>query len=220
MTSPTPAQAPPPPSLSKLARTTAIALFVAGALLVTVILPAEYAVDPLGTGRWLGLTDIASPGVVPAELPTAGGALMVPTLNGPLGVYPAEFKFDVFEIALAPYEYVEYKYRLEKDAAMLYSWTATGPLRHDMHGERAAGTGEGPAEQSFDKQDRRHASGTLVAPFAGVHGWYWENPGADTITIRLTSAGYYTSAVEIRSDRTRHTRTLRTIDTLHKGDGR
>ena len=208
------------PSLSKLARTTAIALVVAAVILVTIVLPAEYGVDPTGAGRALGLTAIASPAVAVVEPGTSSDAALAPKQNGPLGVYGAAFKFDVFEIELAPYEYVEYKYRLEKDATMLYSWSATGPLKHDLHGERAAGAGDGPAEQSFDKEDRRQASGTLTAPFAGIHGWYWENPGAEPITIRLTSAGYYTSAVEIRSDRTRHTRTLRTIDTLHKGDGK
>lgn len=212
-------QAPVAPSLSKLGRTTAIALAVAAVILVTVVLPAEYGVDPTGTGRVLGLTAIASPPVVPVELLSPADAL-APTQKGPLGIYPAAFKFDVYEIALAPYEYVEYKYRLEKGATMLYAWTASGPLRHDQHGERAAGAGDGPAEESFDKEDRRQANGTLTAPFAGIHGWYWENPSAETITIRLTSAGYYTSAVEIRSDRTRQTRTLRTIDTLHKGDGK
>jgi hypothetical protein len=120
----------------------------------------------------------------------------------------------VFEIALAPYEYVEYKYQLEKGATMLYSWTASAPLLHDFHGERAAGAGEGPAEESFDKQNRRQVNGSLTAPFKGIHGWYWENPGAETITVRLTSAGYYTSAIEIRSDRTRRTHPLRPLVTL------
>lgn len=219
MISSTQAPAPVPPSLSRLGRTTAVALVVAAVILVTAVLPAEYGVDPTGTGRVLGLTAIASPPVAPVELVRPADAL-TPTQKGPLGIYPAEFKFDVYEIALAPYEYVEYKYRLEKDATMLYSWSATGPLVHDFHGERAVGAGDAPAEQSFDKEDRRQASGSLTAPFAGIHGWYWENPGAETITIRLTSAGYYTSAVEIRSDRTRQTRTLRTLETLHKGDGK
>ena len=93
---------------------------------------------------------------------------------------------------------------------------------HDMHGERAAGAAEGPAEESFDKQNRRQANGSLTAPFTGIHGWYWENPGAETITVRLTSAGYYTSAVEIRSDRTRRhalPQTARDSDTA-RGDVR
>jgi len=215
MTTPTtPTPSPAVPSIATLAKTTAIALAIAALLLAMFVLPAEYGIDPTGAGRRLGLTAIASPPVTAVEMPAAAGSRLAPTANGPLGVYPAEFKVDVFEIELAPYEYVEYKYQMEKDAAMLYSWTATAPLRHDMHGERAAGAADGPPEQSFDKDDRRQASGSLTAPFAGIHGWYWENPGADTITIRLTSAGYYTSAVEIRSDRSRRTRTLRSLDTL------
>jgi hypothetical protein len=220
MTSTTP-PTPPAPSLSTLARSTALALLVAAVLLVTFVLPAEYGVDPTGIGRGLGLTAIASPPVTAVEAPVTAGGRLAPTPNGPLGVYPAEFKFDVFDIVLAPYEYVEYKYQMERDATLLYSWTATGALRHDMHGERIAGATDGPPEQSFDKQDRRQANGALTAPFAGIHGWYWENPGGEAITIRLTSAGYYTSAVEIRSDRSRRTRTLRSLDTLAAaGDSR
>ena len=56
MTLPTQPATAVAPSVRMLARTTAIALTVAGAILVTVVLPAEYGVDPLGTGRRLGLT--------------------------------------------------------------------------------------------------------------------------------------------------------------------
>ena len=111
MTSSTPLQTPAPPSLATLAKTTVIALVVAAVILVTIVLPAEYAIDPVGTGRWLGLTEIASPTLVPVDIATAKGAALAPVQNGPLGVYPAEFQFDVFEISLAPYEYVEYKYQ-------------------------------------------------------------------------------------------------------------
>ena len=214
MTPPTPSATFAAPSLATLARTTAIAIVVAAVLLVTFVLPAEYGIDPTGVGRRLGLTSIASPPVSAVDAPRAAGDRLAPTPMGPLAVYSAQFKFDVFEIVLAPYEYVEYKYQLEKDATMLYSWTATAALRHDMHGERSAGAADGPREQSFDKEDRRQASGSLTAPFAGIHGWYWENPGGEAITIRLTSAGYYSSAVEIRSDRSRRTRPLQSIDTL------
>ena len=197
-----------------LAKTTAVAVVVAAVILITIVLPAEYAVDPVGTGRWLGLTEIASPTLAPVEIARSDTAPLVPTQNGPVAAYPAEFKFDVVEIALAPYEYVEYKYHLEKGATMLYSWTASAAVVHDLHGERPSVATDGPAEESFDKQDRRQASGSLTAPFGGIHGWYWENPCADPITIRLTSAGYYTTAVEIRSDRTRRTRPLRALDPL------
>lgn len=214
MTTRTELQTPPPPSLSRLAKTTAIALVVAGALLVTIVLPAEYAIDPVGTGRWLGLTEIASPSLMPVEAVSPGGAAVAPIQKGPLGEYPAAFKFDVFEIALAPYDYVEYKYHLELGATMLYSWTSNAPLIHDFHGERADTAKGVPAEESFDKQNRRQASGSFAAPFAGIHGWYWENPGGEPITIRLTSSGFYGSALEIRSDRTRRPRNLIPLDAL------
>ncbi len=215
MTLRTEGQTPTAPSLSTLAKTTVMALIAAGAILVAIVLPAEYAIDLLGTGRWLGLTEIASPRLSPVDVEGAGGAALAPVLNGPLGEYSAEFKLDVFQITLQPYEYVEYKYHLEQSATMLYSWTATAPVIHDFHGERPVGLGDaGPAEESFDKQDRRQARGSFSAPFSGIHGWYWENPGAETITIRLTSAGFYSTAFEIRSDRSRRTRDLRSLDTL------
>ena len=47
---------PEPASPRRLLRSTLIALAVAGLLLVTVVLPAEYGIDPTGAGRVLGLT--------------------------------------------------------------------------------------------------------------------------------------------------------------------
>jgi hypothetical protein len=203
------------PSLSRLVATTAIALVVAGVILITLVLPAEYAIDPLGTGRRLGLTAIAAPPVLAVDMPKQDGAPMVPAQKGPIGEYPRDFKFDVFEVELAPYEYLEYKYQLEKGATMLYSWTASAAVVHDLHAERGRdATDGGPPEESFDKTDRRQSTGTYTAPFSGIHGWYWENPGAAPITIRLTSAGFYTSAVEIRSDRTREAHALLPLESL------
>jgi hypothetical protein len=216
MTSPAETQTAPTPTVRQLARTTVIALMVAAVILVTIVLPAEYAIDPLGMGGRLGLTDIAAPPLreIAADVRPARAALK-PAARGPLGEYPADYKLDVFEITLQPYDYVEYKYHLEQGATMLYSWKASAPLMQDFHGERATRGSDGePEEESFDKQDRRQASGSLVAPFAGIHGWYWENPSGTPITIRLTSAGFFGSAIEIRSDRTRHQRILRTLDVL------
>ncbi len=34
-------------------------------------------------------------------------------------------------------------------------------------------------------------SGSLVAPFDGVHGWYLKNDGARDVVVRLNLAGYY-----------------------------
>src|SRR5436190_6478062 len=54
------------PSKKKIAAATAVALLVAGLLLVTVVLPAEYGIDPLGTGAALRLTDLANATKKPA----------------------------------------------------------------------------------------------------------------------------------------------------------
>jgi hypothetical protein len=214
MTTDTNANGPLAPSLATLGRTTAIALLVASVLLVTTVLPAEYGIDPVGTGRWLGLTAISSPPVAALEVSRTAGAGLKPVQEGRVAAYPASYRYDVYEVTLEPFEFVEYKYQLEQDAAMMFAWTASAPVVQDFHGERAS-PGEGEtAEESYDKQDRRGADGAFTAPFAGIHGWYWENPNADPVTVRLTTSGFYSGAIEIRSDRTRTARTLRGPDTL------
>jgi hypothetical protein len=49
---------PPKPDARKLLRSTLIAAAVALVLLVTVVLPAEYGIDPTRIGRVLGLTQM------------------------------------------------------------------------------------------------------------------------------------------------------------------
>ncbi|MBC7185233.1 MAG: hypothetical protein H5U30_16875 [Marinobacter sp.] len=46
------------PSTAQLVRSTIVAAIVALVLLVTVVMPAEYALDPTGVGRLLGLTEM------------------------------------------------------------------------------------------------------------------------------------------------------------------
>jgi hypothetical protein len=53
-----PGPTPEIPSARRLLRSTLIAALVAAAILVTIVLPAEYGVDPTGIGRILGLTQM------------------------------------------------------------------------------------------------------------------------------------------------------------------
>ena len=46
------------PSTARLVKSTVLALLSAIAILVTVVLPAEYGIDPTGAGRVLGLTEM------------------------------------------------------------------------------------------------------------------------------------------------------------------
>jgi hypothetical protein len=204
------------PSLGKLAKTTAIAMAVAAILLVALVLPAEYGIDPLGTGRRLGVTAIASPPAATEsiEAPTnPEAALMIPVPRGPVGEYPRPFKTDVYEVVLAAREGIEYKYHLEKGAAMFYAWTAVAPVIYDFHGERSGLVSDGgPSSESYDKGTRERASGSFTAPFGGIHGWYWENSGTAPVTVRLTTSGFYNSAVVIHPNGTRRLRDFQPLD--------
>ena len=184
------------PSPRQLLITTIAALAVALVILVTIVLPAEYGVDPLGTGERLGLTAMSRVTVEPITMP-AGEAGLKPMVNGPLNQYGVPFKTDAITFTLGPYDYIEYKYALQEGAQMQFSWKASLPVIHDFHGERESGEAT-----SFDKSNKQEANGALTAPFTGIHGWYWENPGGDTVTVTLKSSGFYASSTEFRSDKT------------------
>jgi hypothetical protein len=147
-----------------------------------------------------------------APVPPPEGDTLAPLQQGAFALYPGEYKFDARELVLGPYEYVEFKYHLAKDATMLFSWTADGDVMHDFHGDPDGAPAD--AAQSYDKQPRRRADGSFTAPFSGIHGWFWENPGGETITVRLTTAGFYTAAHQFRFDGTRQTREVRALDTI------
>jgi hypothetical protein len=203
------------PSLRTLAVASAIAVVVAALVLVTAVLPAEYGIDPLGTGRMFGFTALSQAGAV-IPVPPPQGDTLAPVQQGAFALYPGEYKFDSREFVLGPYEYIEYKYRLAKDATMLFSWTADGDVAHDFHGDPDGAPAN--SEQSYDKQPRRRADGSFTAPFSGIHGWFWENPGGETITVRVTTAGFYTTAHEFHFNGTRQDRTVRTLDSIPLGE--
>jgi hypothetical protein len=177
---------PPAPTRSKLILATLAALLLAGVILVTVVLPAEYDIDPLGTGEMLGLVVLSRP-----------GATDIPVREDGLVALQSSYRNDQREFALGPDEFVEYKYRLEAGRAMLYSWSATNFVRSEMHSE-PDGAPEGTAE-FFEVAERtlfRH--GSYVAPFPGIHGWYWLNETEDTVTVTLHAAGFFDWAAEFR----------------------
>ncbi len=172
------------------------ALLAAGLILVMFILPAEYGVDPLGTGARVGLMQLGITGQQVRAL-TAAAASGVG--QAPI-IVPQDraFKQETVDFTVGPREGIEYKYRLDKGEALLYSWKATGPVSYELHAE-PDGAPRGFA-QSYEKgTGRSDASGTLTAPFPGIHGWFWENSGDKPITVTLTTAGFYNLSHEFRS---------------------
>ena len=174
------------PSAKTLLLATGGALLVGTVIVFGAVLPAEYGVDPLGTGRVLGLLALSQ--------------------VQPITTADDEYRTDVVELELAPTEWVESSYRFEEGAGMVYSWEATGDVSYNFH-SAPDGAPVGYAE-SYDAQVNDRAHGAYTAPFTGTHGWYWENLGTEYITIRLTTAGFYLSAHEGR-DRVAGERPLR-----------
>jgi hypothetical protein len=172
------------------------AILVAGLILVMFILPAEFAVDPLGTGAKLGLLPLGEVGQqVDALNKTAA------TATGQGAIVAAQdkpFQQDSVDFKLAPREGMEYKYRLDKGEALLYAWSATAPVNFEFHAE-PDGAPAGYAQTYEKKAAQMQASGTLTAPFPGIHGWYWENTTDKEVTVTLKSAGFYNLAHEFRN---------------------
>jgi hypothetical protein len=179
----------------RIALAAGAALLVAGVILVAAVMPAEYGVDPLGVGRRLGLmamNDVSRQvEALTADRAAAGASVRT------IAAQDRPYQQETVRFTLAPGGFVEYKYRLGKGEALLYSWTATAPVDVDLHAE-PDGAPRGYAE-SYEKRDRiANAAGTLTAPFSGIHGWYWLNPGSSEVTVTLSSAGFYKISHEFR----------------------
>ena len=173
---------------------TAGALAVAMVVLVTTVLPAEYNIDPLGTGRALGLTALATAGQ--EEAAEGPNAPVNADRPGADARFNGALASDTFTVELRPFEGVEYKYRMEKGASLVYAWTASSPVAFDFHGEP---DGAPPRySESYGKGTGTSATGSFLAPTPGIHGWFWENPGAGRVTVTLKTSGFYTASTEYR----------------------
>jgi hypothetical protein len=170
---------------------TVIALAVALVILFTTVLPAEYGIDPLKTGKVLGLTGLSKA----ADSTTAAGRA-TPVQTGIYTAQPNLYKVDSEDLSLLPGEGVEIKYHMQKGAGMVYAWKATGKVAFEFHGE----PDQKPKPDYFesyeldDKVGQDHSYGSFTAPTTGIHGWFWENKGKTNVQIHLTTAGFYDSA--------------------------
>lgn len=181
----------------RIALATAAAMFVAGVLLVTVVLPAEYGVDPAGTGRLFGLLQIAqAEDAAPVAVATTGSTLE-PTRVGANTAREGVFRRDTKTFQLAPKEGIEYKYTMRKDDSFVYHWEASDAVISEFHGE-PEGSPKGYAE-FYEKAEGRTGNGSFYAPAPGIHGWWWENRSENPVTLTLTTAGFYTGATEFRA---------------------
>jgi hypothetical protein len=203
------------PTSKQLLRSTFIAIVSAAAILVAVVLPAEYNIDPTGIGRALGLSEM---GEIKQQLseeaehdrlmkeqlqqqeqaPAAPANGQQSSLLGEIlsGLFissahaqeaPAA-RSDTMSITLKPGEGAEVKLNMVKGAKVTFSWAVEGGVvNFDMHGD---GGGE---EISYEKgRAVPGAEGVLEAGFDGKHGWFWRNRGKADVTVTLKTEGDYT----------------------------
>jgi hypothetical protein len=174
------------PTLPQLGKATAVALAVAGAILVGAVLPAEYGIDPSGIGARLGLTQLnrgARPAADVTPVASAAGATVAKTEHA--------FRTDQMSVTLQPGEGAEIKAAIRKGEQFVFSWASEGgPVKADMHGEPF---NAGPREFStyWKVAQQESGRGTFTAPFDGIHGWFWRNKGTTPVTIRVQVSGFH-----------------------------
>ncbi len=201
-----PVSTPETPSAGSLLRSTVIALVVAGVLLVTCVLPAEYGTDPTGIGRVLGLTQMGEVKLALAEEAASNAAAeasadSVIAASESSDATPAAAtasdtpalatRLDTTLVTLPPNKGGEIKLVMPNGTRVAYTWAVTGGVvNFDMHGDST----NAPKDWfvSYKKAQGVAAdSGDLVAGFNGNHGWYWRNRGTSDVLIRLITSGAY-----------------------------
>ncbi len=193
------------PTLASLKRAALLAGVAVVAILVTVVLPAERAIDPTGVGRILGLTDM---GEIKRELAEEAerdrllhesgqsSSLLRDMLGLFAGAAQAQEQVwtDVVSFTLEPDASAEIKLVMQAGDVATYAWTAQGGrINFDLHAH-----GDG---QSVDYDRGRGATegaGRIEAGFAGEHGWFWRNRDDAAITVTLQLGGVYSEIVETR----------------------
>lgn len=180
----------------ELLRGTLIAALVAAIVLTVAVLPAEYGIDPTGAGRAMGLTALKTPAAAPAPA-SAGSTVSAPGEARQLTVSsrPATaYRADEMAITLPAGKGLEVKTHLAKGATLIYAWKTGNDekVKHDFHGE-PVNAKEDEFESYILDDQASESRGTLIAPFTGVHGWYWKNETSQPVTIALRASGFYTA---------------------------
>ncbi|MBU2882921.1 hypothetical protein KO525_18205 [Psychrosphaera sp. B3R10] len=168
-------------STPALIKYTLLSFIFAAAVLLIIILPAEYNIDPTGLGEKLGLTVFTQ---------TSTNAINT-NLKQP--VQNATNKPPVtIEVIVPAGRGVEYKFVMTQYQKLNYEWQTNGSLLYfDLHGEPKGDT-TGYFE-SYAIATLETMKGSFTAPFSGSHGWYWKNTTDKPVIVTLIVEGQYIS---------------------------
>lgn len=210
MTEPSPENVPQTSSSKRLFISVGLAVTVGVIVLLTIVLPAEYGVDPLGTGALLGLnainadptrtieiTDVlgGNEELTQVEIPDFGepAPLPNPAVHQDEG-RPAQVR--TMQVAIGSGEETEIKTVLPEGKMLLYSWQVDrGDIYSDFHGHSPE-LGADFWVRYEEHQEGSGNEGSLVAPFSGEHGWYWLNYNEFPVIVTLTVNGYFDDIVD------------------------
>ena len=189
------------PSSAQLIRSTAIAAASAVAILVTVVLPAEYNIDPTGIGGVLGLSEMGEIKAQLAEEAEADRLLEIEAeeqsslMNDIFGLFvgtayaqEAEIWRDETTFTLAPGDSAEWKLVMEEGQTVEYRMLVDGGrVNFDMHGH-----GGGKSVTYEKGRGSTGDEGEIIAAFDGEHGWFWRNRDSQPATVTVQVRGEYT----------------------------
>ncbi len=164
-------------SSKTLIKASSTALLLAAITLMTVILPAEYNIDPSGVGKALGLTVLAGNDEIAQPVQSEDEIAV-------------RDSFEAINVTVPAGKGVEYKFSMPQYAKMTYEWITDGtPLFFDLHGEPEGDT-TGYFE-SYAISTSTEMKGSFTVPFAGSHGWYWRNYSGEPVVVKLYVKGQY-----------------------------
>ncbi|MFT5424553.1 MAG: hypothetical protein ACI89L_002349 [Phycisphaerales bacterium] len=195
------------PSKAKLLKSTLLAIAIAAVILVTLVLPAEYGIDPTGIGQRTGLKRMGEIKVSLAKEAAAEREATLAALDSPEQApdpiatpepittsqaqtgEQADAQTDETTFELAPDESTEIKLVMNKGEKADFTWFTDGPEAFfDLHADSKE---HSINYHGYEKGTVARSEGVLEAAFNGSHGWYWKNRTKSVMTITLQTAGQY-----------------------------
>lgn len=199
------------PSIGKLIKSTILAVLIAAVILITVVLPAEYGIDPTGIGNMLGLVTMGEIKVSLAQEAASEKSLQKKQKSPPdnklqAAVQPVaedtslepegDTRSDQMTITLKQNEGKEIKLTMQKGAKVSYVWwTDKGRANFDAHADSKALE---ISYHNYEKGSKERGEGVLEAAFDGNHGWFWRNRTSETMTVTLQVNGEYSNIKEMK----------------------
>lgn len=121
----------------------------------------------------------------------------VPLQPGVYREHRAMYRTDSVDVPVAPNGgEIEYMVNMKQGDAFVYSWRVLEiadpkQLTSEFHGHTDRAPGTTGTLVFYRKATGASESGSLIAPFDGIHGWYLKNDTARPVVIRLTIAGFH-----------------------------